>query len=92
MSLFRNGYGRASPIARDDFRENELAVALGICVSGGAALALTALFFQDQPDYSKYKTCQKDKTHDKDRSKNKDCKKHEDQKAYEAGYQNGLGV
>jgi hypothetical protein len=74
-----------------------LAVALGICISGGAVRAVAAPFFQDHgQDYSKNKTYQQgmregqdDRTHNKDHSRNRHFKKDTDQKAYEAGYQKG---
>jgi hypothetical protein len=78
-----------------------LAVATGMAISGGAAQAVAAPFFQDQnhePDYSKNKRYQQgmhegqsDHAHNLDHSKKRHFKKDEDQKAYEAGYQKGHG-
>jgi len=78
-----------------------LACALGIGISGGAALAVAAPFLQEKEqgqDYTKNKTYQQgvregqaDRAHNKDHSKKRHFKKDEDQKAYEAGYQKGRG-
>jgi hypothetical protein len=77
-----------------------LAIAVGICISGGAVKAVAAPFFQNQnqPDYSKNKTYQQgmregkdDQAHNRDHYKKRHFKKDEDQKAYEAGYQKGHG-
>jgi hypothetical protein len=79
-----------------------LAVAMGICVTGGTLGAAASALPQDQahvsqnPDYSKNKTYQQglkegrgDQAHNLDHSKKRHFKKDEDRNAYEAGYQQG---
>ena len=76
-----------------------LALATGIGITGGAAQAAGAPFFQDHDqDYSKNKRYQQgmhegqaDHVHNRDHSKKRHFKKDDDQKAYEAGYQKGHG-
>jgi len=86
---------------RSNFRRciGVLAVAAGIGITGGAAQAVAAPFFQDhEQDYSKNKRYQQglhegqvDQAHKQDHSKKRHFKKDDDQKAYEAGYQKGHG-
>jgi hypothetical protein len=86
-------------VMKTNFRQlaGTLAITAGLALSGAAAQAVAAPFFQDQaPDYSKNKTYQQgvregkdDKVHSRDHSKKRHFKKDEDQKAYEAGYQQG---
>ncbi len=76
-----------------------LALVTGLGITGVAAQAAGAPFFQDHDqDYSKNKQYQvgmhdgqNDLAHKRDHSKKRHFKKDEDQKAYEAGYQKGHG-
>jgi len=89
---------------RINLRNWALAAALGIGITGCAAQAIAAPFFQERDqqqrdqDYSKNKTYQQgvregrdDQARNRDHSRKRHFKKDEDQKAYEAGYQKGHG-
>jgi hypothetical protein len=76
---------------------------MAMAISGGAAPAVAAPFFQDHDqshdqDYSKNKRYQQgvreghsDHARNLDHSKKRHFKKDEDQKSYESGYQKGYG-
>ncbi len=74
-----------------------LAIMAGVGLSGGAAQAMGAPFFQDhEQDYSKNKRYHQgmsegkaDQVRNRDHSKKRHYKKDQDRKAYEAGYQRG---